>query len=384
MCVFSTRPSATRRSRSAGAASPAYVCAIGAATAVVALDAPPDELAELGSALGAPRGPARHEPARPGGRRCCRRRCARGAPGRRPAPTSRRPAAGWPQTVADEEPDVIWCAGAEAFLAVPKRLQGRAVVDYVDLPEPQPTRAGARRRPPHRAAHRPRRRGRRQRVRPGARGPGRHPQPDGRALRRPSRPRRDGGQPDRGARRRPLRPHRRRRPRASSPPPATSSRSPTSCSPARSSTRRTRTPPSGSRCTSLPPLRKLLPACRIVFAGPYPDWMPAFAELHGIEVTDAPDLGDGARRALGRDRADPRRVGHDRRGHRRVGSRRPRRRHRAGPSRGWRPATAWTSSWPTTRPSSPPAVRWPRATRSCGRSWPATDGPASRPSSRGR
>ena len=35
----------------------------------------------------------------------------------------------------------------------------------------------------------------------------------------------------------------------------------------------------------LPPLRKLLPACRIVFAGEYPDWMPSFGELHGIEVT---------------------------------------------------------------------------------------------------
>ena len=39
----------------------------------------------------------------------------------------------------------------------------------------------------------------------------------------------------------------------------------------------------------LPPLRKLLPACRIVFAGECPDWMPAFGELHGIEVTGALD-----------------------------------------------------------------------------------------------
>ena len=43
----------------------------------------------------------------------------------------------------------------------------------------------------------------------------------------------------------------------------------------------------------LPPLRKLLPANRIVFAGECPDWMPAFGKLHGIEVTGAlDDLGE--------------------------------------------------------------------------------------------
>jgi len=35
----------------------------------------------------------------------------------------------------------------------------------------------------------------------------------------------------------------------------------------------------------LPPLRELLPACRIVFAGACPDWMRSFGQLHGIEVT---------------------------------------------------------------------------------------------------
>jgi hypothetical protein len=35
----------------------------------------------------------------------------------------------------------------------------------------------------------------------------------------------------------------------------------------------------------LPPLRQLLPACRVVFAGPCPDWMYSFGQLHDIEVT---------------------------------------------------------------------------------------------------
>jgi len=35
----------------------------------------------------------------------------------------------------------------------------------------------------------------------------------------------------------------------------------------------------------LPPLRQLVPACRVVFAGECPAWMPSFGELHGIEVT---------------------------------------------------------------------------------------------------
>ncbi|MET0325901.1 MAG: glycosyltransferase [Ilumatobacteraceae bacterium] len=35
----------------------------------------------------------------------------------------------------------------------------------------------------------------------------------------------------------------------------------------------------------LPPLRELLPACRVVLAGDCPDWMRSFGDLHGIEVT---------------------------------------------------------------------------------------------------
>jgi hypothetical protein len=35
----------------------------------------------------------------------------------------------------------------------------------------------------------------------------------------------------------------------------------------------------------LPPLRRLVPACRVVFAGPCPDWMYSFGRLHDIEVT---------------------------------------------------------------------------------------------------
>ena len=47
----------------------------------------------------------------------------------------------------------------------------------------------------------------------------------------------------------------------------------------------------------LPPLRELLPACRVVFAGPCPDWMHSFGRLHDIEVTgrldDPGDVIDG-------------------------------------------------------------------------------------------
>jgi glycosyltransferase involved in cell wall biosynthesis len=35
----------------------------------------------------------------------------------------------------------------------------------------------------------------------------------------------------------------------------------------------------------LPPLRELLPASRVIFAGECPPWMPAFGQLHDIEVT---------------------------------------------------------------------------------------------------
>jgi hypothetical protein len=35
----------------------------------------------------------------------------------------------------------------------------------------------------------------------------------------------------------------------------------------------------------LPPLRQLLPASRVVFAGPCPDWMYSFGRLHDVEVT---------------------------------------------------------------------------------------------------
>ena len=47
----------------------------------------------------------------------------------------------------------------------------------------------------------------------------------------------------------------------------------------------------------LPPLRQLLPVCRVVFAGPCPEWMHSFGRLHDIEVTgrldDPGDVIDG-------------------------------------------------------------------------------------------
>ena len=123
-------------------------------------------------------------------------------------------------------------------------------------------------------------------------------------------------------------------------PPADPDAARTSCSPARSCTHRTRTPPSGSPSTCC---RRCATAAGVPggVRGECPDWMP-FGQLHGIEVTGPlDDMGtvlDGRSVVIAPIRAG---LGDDRRGDRRLGAgcrwwrrarragRRPRRRRRA-------------------------------------------------------
>jgi hypothetical protein len=111
----------------------AAVCGLGAAGAVVVLDLSAEEQAWLSDELGA------HVTGL-GARRRGRWRSVLGAlfrpwrewpPARADVGAARAALARY---LGDVEPALIWCAGAEAFLAVPKRLRDRAVVDYVDLP----------------------------------------------------------------------------------------------------------------------------------------------------------------------------------------------------------------------------------------------------------
>jgi hypothetical protein len=189
------------------------------------------------------------------------------------------------ELLAGDDPDLVWCAGAEAFLALPKRLQRRAVVDYIDLPSRN------RRELALVALHR-----------------------IGRRIGH------DGGvdasvfglvrDVQGGIRSRMVERHVGRRARAVTVASPTEVRAGAHC---------VRTgvddpgivraggdefplahfvfpgsflyPPHQDAAEwfalyVVPPLRKLLPACRIVFAGPYPAWMPSFATLHGIELTD--------------------------------------------------------------------------------------------------
>ena len=285
----------------------------------------------------------------------------------------------------DDEPDVIWCAGAEAFLAVPKRLQDRAVVDYVDLPS----------------------RNRRELARVAAHRIGRRIAHDGGVdasvfgLAR---------EVQGGIRSRLVERYVGRRARAVTVASPTEARGGGPLRAARASTTPGIVAPPGDQFPVthfvfpgsflypphqdaaewfalyvLPPLRKLLPACRIVFAGPYPDWMPSFAELHGIELTGrARDIGavlDARSVVIAPIRAGSGTIVEVIDAWARgvpVVAIEPRRRGPGGR------ATASTCSSPTIRPSSPPAARWRRATRSCGRRSPATGAPATRPSSRGR
>ena len=185
----------------------------------------------------------------------------------------------------DGLPDVVWCAGAEAWLALPKRLRRRAVVDFIDLPS----------------------RNRQELARVAMHRLGRRITHDGGVDASVFDLARDV---QGGFRNRWLEGHVARRAAAvvvASP---------------------TETPGRGFHCVRtgvddpgevqaptdpypvphfvfpgsflypphqdaaewftlyvLPPLRELLPACRVVFAGECPDWMRSFGDLHGIEVT---------------------------------------------------------------------------------------------------
>jgi glycosyltransferase involved in cell wall biosynthesis len=267
------------------------VSGLGLATAVVVLDATPDDQAWLAAQLGVP------VVVLGAGRR---------SRGRGLAAALSRPWRSWPPTridvvsaraaldelISDDPPDLIWCAGAEAFLAVPKRLRPLGVVDYVDLPSRN------RRELARVALHRIKRRithdgG----VDASVFGLAREVQ---------------GGFSSRSVERYVGR-------RAA----AVTVASPLEVRPGGHCVRTGVDDPGivdppadvfpvphfvfhGSfmypphqdaaewfALYVLAPLRKLVPACRIVFAGECPDWMYSFGKLHGIEVTGAvDDLGE--------------------------------------------------------------------------------------------
>lgn len=193
------------------------------------------------------------------------------------------------ELIGDVDPDLVWCAGAESFLAVPKRLRSRAVVDFMDLPS----------------------RNRRELARVALHRVGRRLTHEGGVdasvlglLREVQ-----GGFSSRLVER-----HVRRRAAAV-----------TVASPeeAREGEHCVRTgvddpglvtlhgaqypvpqfvfpgsflyPPHQDAAEwfalyVLPPLRRLLPSSRVVFAGDCPPWMPAFGQLHDIEVTGRVDM----------------------------------------------------------------------------------------------
>jgi len=285
LCVFLDAPTSgttgSRRRRRLAQ----YVCTLGAATVVVLHGLSADEQALLSADLGAP---------------VVALDIARRGRWRGLLAALVRPWRSWPPTRADVGaaraaisaelsdglPDIVWCAGGEAWLALPKRLRRRAVVDFIDLPS----------------------RNRQELARVALHRLGRRITHDGGV---------DASvfelvrHVQGGFRNRWLEDHVSRRAVAvvvASPSEVTSGR--------------------GLRCVRtgvddpgevqaptdpypvphfvfpgsflypphqdaaewfalyvLPPLRQLLPACRVVLAGDCPDWMRSFGELHGIEVT---------------------------------------------------------------------------------------------------
>ncbi len=110
-----------------------FATELGPAMVVVVLDADESQRAWLGEQIGAPvhtLGAARRGRWR--GITAAISRPWRSWPPARTDVAAAR--AGLERLLAGKTPEIVWCAGAEAFLALPRRLRSRAVVDYVDLP----------------------------------------------------------------------------------------------------------------------------------------------------------------------------------------------------------------------------------------------------------
>jgi hypothetical protein len=283
MCVFLDPPigdsiAAVRRRRLAR-----FVCDMGEARVVVARGVSDEHAASLGAELGGPVSSlgTRRQSRWAGFWKAVLTPWGSWPPARTDVGTARQRL---DELLAGADPDIIWCAGAEAFLALPKRLQDRAIVDYSDLPS----------------------RNRRELARVAAHRIGRRVTHAGGVdasvfgLAREVQGGISSGWVERYVSRRAK---------------GVTVASPTEV---RAGARCVRTgvddpgtveapddqfpvphfvfpgsflyPPHQDAAEwfalyVLPPLRELLPVCRIVFAGPYPDWMPSFGRLHGIEIS---------------------------------------------------------------------------------------------------
>lgn len=289
LCVFLDAPVGTSTGSVRWRHLARYVCSNGAATVVVVHRAAPEDLVLLSAELGAD---------------VVALDIARHGRGRGVVRAVTRPWRSWPPTRTDvgaareaiaehlrgSAPDVIWCAGSEAWLALPKEHRRRAVVDLIDLPS----------------------RNRRELARVAAHRLGRRITHDGGVDASVFGLARDvqGGLRNRWVERHVAR-------KAA----AAVVASPTEVH-GHGGLRCVRTgvddpgevqPPTDRYAVPhfvfpgsflypphqdaaewfalyvLPPLRRLLPACRVVFAGECPDWMRSFGQLHGIEITGALD-----------------------------------------------------------------------------------------------
>lgn len=187
------------------------------------------------------------------------------------------------------EPEIVWCAGAETFLALPKRLRSRAIVDYVDLPS----------------------RNRRELARVAAHRVGRRITHDGGVdasvfeLAR---------EVQGGIRNRMVERYVGRKASAVIVASPTEVRDGVHCVRTGVDDPGIVAPPRDPFPVAhfvfpgsfhypphqdaaewfalyvLPPLRQLLPNCRVQFAGEHPDWLQSFGDMHGIEVTGPADV----------------------------------------------------------------------------------------------
>lgn len=260
-----------------------YVAELGDTTAVVTLSVAPEDEALLAGELGAP--VVALDTTRQGRWRGLSRALLRPwrywPPARTDAAAARRR---MEHVIDGADPDLVWCAGAEAFLAVPKRLRQRAVVDYIDLPS----------------------RNRRELARVALHRIGRRITHEGGVDASVIGLVRDV---QGGIRSRLVERHVGRRAAAVTVASPTEARAGVHCVRTGVDDPGLVTPAADSfpvphfvfpgsflypphqdaaewfALYVLPPLRELLPTSRVLFAGECPDWMPAFGELHGIEVT---------------------------------------------------------------------------------------------------